>query len=112
MADVAEYHEHVEDGVYIGYTLETIEHGTDDVGYALGYHPEHNGQAATVVERLERDEDGESHEHVAGGLKITLRLHLTETERRAYYRTQPYEGEYHYAPRGCTACGHGHECER
>ena len=42
MWDVAEYDEQVEDGVYIRYTLETIEHGTDDVGYALGYNPEYN----------------------------------------------------------------------
>ena len=57
MADIAQYHKEMKDGVDIGHTLETIQYGTSDVGYAFAHDPQHDGESAGVVEGLEGYED-------------------------------------------------------
>ena len=65
MADVTEDNKDMEHGVDVGHTLEAVEHGACDISYTLANDPEDDGEATTVVEGLERDEHGESHEHTA-----------------------------------------------
>ena len=103
MADIAQYHKEMKDGVDIGHTLETIQYGASDVGYAFAHYPQYDGESAGVVEGLEGYEDGESHKHIADGLKVTLCLHLAETHRGAHDGTEPHEGKDEDAPHGLAS---------
>ena len=109
VADVAKDDEDVEHGVYVGHLLETVEHGAHDVGHALGHDPQHDGESAGVVEGLEGHEDGEPHEHVAGGLEVALCLHLAKAECSSHDGAEPHEEAYCHAPHGCSAIAHGDE---
>ena len=80
MADISKDDEYMEYGVDIWYLLETVKDSASDIGDSFADYPKNYGQPAGLVERLEGYENGQSHQDITGCLKITLCLHLAETQ--------------------------------
>ena len=80
MADISKDDEYMEYGVDIWYLLETVKDSASDIGDSFADYPKNYGQPAGLVERLEGNENGQSHQDIASCLKITMCLHLAETQ--------------------------------
>ena len=73
MADVSENHKYVKNRVYVRYPLETIQDSTCYICDSFSDHPQNDFKTATVIKRLEGNQDGQPHKNVTGAVLYSFK---------------------------------------
>ena len=91
VADAAGKHKEVEDGVHVTALVQTIEDGSRNVCYTLGYNPDDGSCGHGIYQRFEGYQHRETHADETEGLDIGMLLQPYKAHNGSGNGTEPYE---------------------